>query len=317
MRAIALNEWGGRDRLELMDLPDPKVGPDTVLIDARAAGVNPVDFKIREGYLAELLPHHFPLILGWDVAGVVAAVGPAVTGFAAGDEVYSYCRKPSLEEGTYAERVAVQARHVAAKPSSLDFTQAAAVPLAGLTAYQALFDALELQSGESVLIQAAAGGVGSFAVQLAARAGAHVIGTASARNHEHVRELGAAEVIDYTQTDVAEAIRGNHPEGVDAVFDMVGGETLTNGFEMLRDGGRLASIAQPPALGEEQQQRGLSARYVFVEPRGDQLAELARAIDAGELAVHVEEVLPLERAADAHERLEAGHVRGKLVLSVG
>lgn len=308
MRAIGIHEFGGRDKLQLLELPEPKVPPDFVKIEIRAAGVNPVDWKIREGRSEPRFPVVFPVVPGWDAAGVVAEVGPAVTEFAPGDEVFAYCRKHFLGEGTYAEHVSVPEASVARKPESLSFEQAAAIPLAGLTAYQALFLAAGLTAGERVLVSAASGGVGSFAVQLAIDAGAEVVGVASRQHRDRVLELGAYEVIDRTR-DVVEAARELAPDGVDVVFDLYGDERLGNA---LRDEGRLVSIAAPPSYRE----RGVVSSYVFVRPDGEQLEELAGLADDGRLLVDIAEVLPLEDAARAHELSEAGHVRGKLVLRV-
>jgi NADPH:quinone reductase-like Zn-dependent oxidoreductase len=306
VRAVGVREFGGRDKLELLDLPQPKLPPESVLIRIHAAGVNPVDWKMREGRLEPSWPHVFPVVPGWDAAGVVERVGPAVTEFKPGDEVFSYCRKQFVGDGAYAEYVVVPETSVAHKPRSLDFEHAAALPLTGLTAYQALFNAAGLVAGETVLVHAAAGGVGSFAVQLAADAGAEVIGTASEQNTEYVLGLGATEVIDYRERDFVEGVREAYPEGVDVVFDTIGGETQARSRELLRPEGRLVSIAQPPRDG----------LYVFVRPDGEQLAELAELVDEGRLAVHLTEVVPLEEAARAHELSEAGNVRGKLVLRV-
>jgi NADPH:quinone reductase-like Zn-dependent oxidoreductase len=308
MRAIGIHEFGGRDKLQLLELPEPKVPPDFVKIEIRAAGVNPVDWKIREGRSEPRFPVVFPVVPGWDAAGVVAEVGPAVTEFAPGDEVLAYCRKHFLGEGTYAEYVSVPDAAVARKPESLSFEQAAAIPLASLTAYQALFHTAGLTAGERVLVSAAAGGVGSFAVQLAIDAGAEVIGVASEQHRERVLELGAYEVIDRSR-DVVEAARELVPDGVDVVFDLYGDERLG---DAVRDEGRLVSIAAPPSYAE----RGVVSSYVFVRPDGEQLEELAALADDGRLLVDIAEVLPLENAARAHELSEAGHVRGKLVLRV-
>ncbi|MBA3384821.1 MAG: NADP-dependent oxidoreductase [Actinobacteria bacterium] len=308
MRAIGIHEFGGRDKLQLLDLPEPKVPPDFVKIRLRAAGVNPVDWKLREGRLEPRFPVVFPVVPGWDAAGVVAEVGPAVTEFALGDEVYSYCRKHFIGEGTYAEYVSVPDVYVARKPESLSFEQAAAIPLAGLTAYQALFLAAGLTAGERVLVSAAAGGVGSFAVQLAIDAGAEVIGVAREQHRDRVLELGAYEVIDRSR-DVAEAVRELVPDGVDVVFDLYGDERLG---DAVRDGGRIVSIASPPSYSE----RDVVSSYVFVRPDGEQLEELAALTDDGRLLVDIAEVLPLEDAARAHELSADGHVRGKLVLRI-
>jgi NADPH:quinone reductase-like Zn-dependent oxidoreductase len=308
VRAIGIHEFGGRDQLQLLELPEPKVPPDFVKIEVRAAGVNPVDWKLREGRLEPRFPVSFPVVPGWDAAGVVAEVGPAVTEFAPGDEVYAYCRKHFIGEGTYAEYVSVPDAYVARKPKSLSFEQAGAIPLAGSTAYQALFLSAGLTAGERVLVSAAAGGVGSFAVQLAIDAGAEVIGVASEQHRERVLELGAYEVIDRSR-DVVEAALELAPKGVDVAFDLYGDAQLG---DAVRDGGRLVSIASPPSYSE----RGVVASYVFVRPDGEQLEELATLADDGRLLVDIAEVLPLEEAARAHELSEGGHVRGKLVLRV-
>lgn len=315
MRAVGIREFGGRERLEVMDVPEPKVGADTVLIRVRAAGVNPVDWKIREGRLEPAWPHVFPVVPGWDVAGTVERVGPAVTTVAPGDEVFAYCRKHFVGEGAYAELVTAPETSVARKPASLDFEHAGALPLTALTAYQALFGGAGLTAGETVLVQAAAGGVGSFAVQLAADAGAEVIGTASEANHEYVLGLGAVEAVDYAERDVVEAVREIAPGGVDVVLDVLGGDALRRSVDAVRDEGRIVSIAQPPT-DDVFRQRGIEAVYVFVRPDAEQLAELGELADENRLFVHLEDVLPLEDAARAHEVIEAGHVRGKLVLRI-
>lgn len=308
MRAIGIHEFGGRDKLQLLELSEPKVPPDAVKIRVRAAGVNPVDWKLREGRLEGRFPHVFPVVPGWDAAGVVEEVGPDVVEFTPGDEVFAYCRKHFVGEGTYAEYVSVPATFVARKPERFSYEQAGAMPLASLTAYQALFRRAGLVAGERVLVPAAAGGVGSFAVQLAIDAGAEVIGIAGEQNRRRVLELGAHDVIDRSQ-DVVEAVREVAPEGVDVAFEIFPDERLG---ETVRDGGRLVSIVQPPSY----RQRGVAPSYVFVRPDGELLEELAALADDGRLVVDLHEVLPLEEAARAHELSEAGHVRGKLVLKV-
>jgi NADPH:quinone reductase-like Zn-dependent oxidoreductase len=306
---MGIREFGGRDRLEELELPKPKVPPDAVLIRVRAAGVNPVDWKIREGRLDARFPHVFPVVPGWDAAGVVEEVGPGVVEFAPGDEVFAYCRKPFIGEGTYAELVSVPVTSVATKPAALSFEQAGALPLTGLTAYQALFFAAGLTAGESVLVHAAAGGVGSMAVQLAVDAGAEVIGVARDENRERVLGHGAYEVVDHTKGDVAEAVREVVPEGVDVALEVFPDETLGNA---VRDEGRLVSLVAPPSYAE----RDVVPLYVFVRPDGEQLEELSTLADDGRLTVDVQEVFPLAEAARAHELSEGGHAHGKLVLRV-
>jgi NADPH:quinone reductase-like Zn-dependent oxidoreductase len=247
-------------------------------------------------------------VIGWDAAGVVDEVGPGVVEFAPGDEVMAYCRKHFVGEGTYAEYVTVPTTFAARKPAQLSFEQAAGLPLVGLTASQALFFAAGLVAGERVLIPAAAGGVGSLAVQLAADAGAEVIGVASEANRDRVLELGAYEVIDRSRAP-SHAVRELVPEGVDVAIEVYPDETLG---DAVRDGGRLVSLVAPPSYRE----RGVTPSYVFVRPNGEELEELAVLAEESRLVVDVQEVLPLEEAARAHELSEAGHARGKLVLRI-
>lgn len=237
MKAISYSGYGGPEVLEYGEVRDPKVGPDTVLVKVRAAAVNPVDWKAREGYLAPALDAVFPVIPGWDVSGVVVQPGASVTEFATGDEVIGYVREDFLSRGTFAEYVAAPVRTLARKPRNLTYEEAAGLPLAGLTAYQVLTGALAVQEGDVVLVHAAAGGVGSIAVQLGRHLGARVIGTASERNHDFLRELGA-EPVTYGE-GLAERVRALAPEGVDAVFDTVGGEALKVSADLLAPGGRL------------------------------------------------------------------------------
>jgi NADPH:quinone reductase-like Zn-dependent oxidoreductase len=308
MRALVATRYGGNDVLELTEVPDPKVGPDSVLVRTRAVGVNPVDWKIVRGYLDGAFPTHFPLIPGWDVAGVVEAAGPAVTELAPGDEVLAYDREDHVQLGTLAELVAVPLRCVAAKPAGLSWVDAAALPLAGLTAYQSVHEGVGVKAGDTVLVHAAAGGVGSFAVQLAVRAGARVIGTASPANHPHVRSLGA-EPVAYGDA-LVDRVRDLAPDGVDAVLDFVGGPAMDVTPDLLATGGRVASVADPRVLE-------MGGRYVFVRADSAQLAELARLAAAGELRVPIRETFGFEQAVDALARVEEGHGAGKVVVDFG
>jgi NADPH:quinone reductase-like Zn-dependent oxidoreductase len=310
VRAVAIDEFGGREKMQLRDLPEPKMAPDCVTVRLRAAGVNPVDWKTRIGRQEPRFACHFPLVLGWDMAGVVERAGPSSRGVAVGDEVMAYARKQWLEEGTYAEVAVVPDSYLVPRPAPMDFVAAAALPLAGLTAYQVLVDWLEIGPGQTVVVPAAAGGVGHLAVQIARDRGAQVIGTAGPDNQEFIRGLGVDMALDYHDDWVGQ-IREAHPDGVDAFFDTVGEETQEQGAGLLREGGRIASIIDP---GVKERPGGL---YVFVRPSGSQLAELGRMVEAGRLTVHVQETFPLERAADSHAVLEEGHVRGKLVLEIG
>jgi NADPH2:quinone reductase len=313
MNAIAINEFGGRDKLRLMDLPDPEPGEDEVLIQVRAAGVNPADWKIREGMLRNMLPHEFPVIPGWDAAGVIVENGKNANRLSEGDEVFAYCRKPVVKDGTYAERIAVSEDNVALKPESMSFEEAATVPLAALTAYQALFGSGLLKAHETVLIHAAAGGVGTFAVQLAKACGARVLGTASETRHRYLLELGADVHLDYTSTDYRKTTRAVCPDGVDMVLDCVGGETLQGSVDIIKSDGRVISITDPVGV-VELAKKGVNAGFVFVQPIREELERLAELIDADQLRTHISASFQLEEAAKAHELSESGHTCGKIVL---
>ncbi|MEU4682637.1 NADP-dependent oxidoreductase [Streptomyces xinghaiensis] len=304
MKAVTINSYG--ETPKLTDVPEPKVGPDSVLVRVKAAGVNPVDWKITAGYLDPVLQTNFPLIPGWDVAGVVEAVGPAITEFAVGDEVIGYNRQDVAQFGTYAELVAAPVRVLARKPASLGWQQAAGVPLAGLTAYQAL-RAAGAAEGDTVLVHAAAGGVGSFAVQIAAARGARVIGTASERNHDYLRSLGA-EPVTYGD-GLADRVRELAPEGVDVALDFVGGDAIPASLDLAKSAARVVSVVDPGIAGS-------GGRYVFVRPDAADLTALGELADAGKLTVNVDKELPLEQAAEAFRLSQEGRTRGKIVLTV-
>lgn len=308
MKAVRIHQYGGPEVLVYEEIDRPQIAADEVLIQVYAAGVNPVDWKIREGYLQEFLPYKLPLTLGWDLSGVVVEVGSQVNQFQPGDEVYS---RPSIERnGTYAEFIAVKAAEVAPKPKSIDHIQAAGVPLAGLTAWQSLFDAAQLSAGQTVLIHAAAGGVGTAAVQLAKAKGAKVVGTASSRNLELVRSLGADQAIDYQATPFEQAV-----SDVDVVFDTIGGEVQQRSWQVLKPGGVLVSVVTPPSR-EEAFAHDCRGEYVFIQPNAAQLIEIAALIDAGQVRPIVETVLPLEQAAQAQTLSQQGRTRGKIVLQI-
>ncbi|MFI1003547.1 NADP-dependent oxidoreductase [Streptomyces galbus] len=307
MKGISYSRYGGPEVLEYGEVRDPKVGPDAVLVEVRAASVNPVDWKARAGYLDGMLEAVFPVVPGWDVSGVVVQPGVSVTEYAAGDEVIGYVREDFLSRGTFAEYVAAPVRTLARKPRSLSFEEAAGLPLAGLTAYQVLTKALQVGRGDTVLVHAAAGGVGSMAVQIARHLGARVIGTAGERNHDFVRSLGG-EPVAYGD-GLADRVRGLAPEGVDAAFDTVGGDALKASVNLLTPEGRLASIADGDVTG-------YGGRYVWVRPDADDLAHLSELADRGVVTVPVAQTFPLERAADAYRLSEEGHARGKIVVTV-
>jgi NADPH:quinone reductase-like Zn-dependent oxidoreductase len=306
VKGMAYDRFGGEDVLTLRDdLPEPPVGPDVVLVRAHAAGVNHVDIGIREGHRRGAYPHHFPIVPGWDVSGVVEAVGPAVVAFAPGDEVFGYVRRDEVQWGTTAELVPAPQRCLAHKPQSLSFAEAGALPLAGLTAYQALTEALDVGEGDRVLVHRASGGVGFCAVQIAVALGAEVIGTAGPRNHGFLTDAGATQVLEYSAGPISEQLS----EPVDAVLDLVGGDALADAPKQVRDGARIVSVVDPAV-------NDMGGRYVFVRPDQHDLEELGRMADAGQLRVPIAKAFPLERTAEAQRMVAGGHVRGKVVVTL-
>ena len=313
MRTIAVKTFGGP--IALIDLPTPEIVAGEVLIRVRAAGVNPFDWKVAHGALEDQMKHRFPLILGFDAAGVIERVGADVTQLAEGEEVYGYLFKPVIGDGTYAEYVGASATIVAKKPVTVGFAEAAALPTPGLTAMD-LVDAVDTREGETILIVGATGGVGSYATQLAARGGAHVIATARQTNEELVRRLGAAETIDHTTEDLVDAVRMAQPGGIDAVIDVVSDrEALGRISTLVNEGGRLASSVYAADV-EGLARRGIVAMNVSMQPDARRLGELSRMVDAGELSVTLDRTFPLEKAAEALEERRTGHVRGKLALLI-
>jgi NADPH:quinone reductase-like Zn-dependent oxidoreductase len=309
VKAIAQTEFGDAEVLVMRELPDPPIALDQVLVEVRAAGVNPVDRLVRMGYVAGSTPCHFPLVPGWDVAGVVRAVGPAVDGFAVGDEVFGYQRKDHVQNGAYAELIAATERGLAHKPASLSFVEAGALSLTGLTALQSLRK-VGVSSGDTVLVHAAAGGVGHLAVQVARILGAaRVIGTASPRNHGFLRSLGAEPVAygDALVDNVAELVGGDGL--VDVALDCVGGAALNDSPALVRDPARIVSIVDTNVLE-------LGGRYAYAKPVREDLDWLAGQAGSGALKVEVQQTFPLAQAAEAHRLLEGKHVRGKVVLTV-
>ena len=315
MRAVVFDAFGGAEKLRLAEVHKPAPVAGEVLIEVHAASVNPVDWKIREGMLADLFPYEFPITPGWDAAGVVAGLGKDVTAFRVGDKVYAYCRKPKVRHGTYADYVTMAADAVAPMPRNLDFAAASTIPLTGLTAWQSLFDTGKLSAGQKALIHAGAGGVGSLAIQFAKTAGAVVYTTARGRNHAYVKGLGADAAIDYTREKFVDAVRALAPEGVDLVFDTVGEHVQRESYKTLKRGGMLVSIVNLPESGEAERY-GARTNFVFVSPNGGQLREIAALIEAGKVRPAEYEVMPLDRAAEAQERSRTGHVRGKIVLNI-
>ncbi|MHA6616031.1 NADP-dependent oxidoreductase [Pseudonocardia sp. DLS-67] len=312
MRVVRQQEWGGPDALAVVEAPAPAPAPTEVLVRVVAAGVNPVDVYTRRG-LAYNRVLGLPFVNGWDASGVVEEVGYGVTRFRRGDRVFGMPRFP-FEAGCYAEYLVAPSRHLALIPDGLGFAEAAALPLAGLTAWQMLVDAAQVAPGDRVLVSAAAGGVGHLAVQIAKARGAYVIATASAAKHGFVTGLGADEVVDHTAVDVAEAVRD-----VDVVIQMFGGEPALRALSCLRPGGIMVNAqgAWTEGMAERAAELGVRATWFLVEPDAAGLEELARLVADGRLAVHVSARFPLAEVAAAHASIAEGRTIGKVVLTVG
>jgi NADPH:quinone reductase-like Zn-dependent oxidoreductase len=311
MNAVRIHNYGGPEVLKYEDAPRPQPAKGEVLIQVHATSVNPIDWKVRAGYMKDFISHSLPLILGWDVSGVIeeVATNSAAGGrFKKGDEVYSL--PDHTRNGAYAEYIVVRESEVALKPNALHHVRAAAVPLAALTAWQALFDTAQLQPGQRVLIHGAAGGVGHFAVQLAKWKCAHVIGTASAKNHEKLYQLGADELIDYT-TQRFENVARN----IDVVLDTIGGDTQERSWNVLKKSGILVSLVQAPSENKAKE-HGVHGIRLGAQANGRKLAEIAKIIDSGKVAPVIDRILPLSEARRAHELSQSGHTRGKIVLRV-
>lgn len=310
MKAAVINHYGGREQLEVIDMPIPKIESDEVLVENMATSINPIDYKAREGLLKRMFQWQFPVILGWDIAGIVASIGDDVTGFKVGDPVFA---RPDIDSkganGSYAEYTAVKANKLAIKPNNISFVEAAAVPLAGLTALQMLRK-IQLSSNQKILIQAGAGGVGIYAIQLAKMLGAYVVTTASQNNHEFVKSLGADSVIDYHKGNIQDVL-----SDFDAVLDTVG--DVDNGIAILKSGGHLVTISNTLT----DQQKKTSDKTVtegWLDPNGQDLEILASYIAKGELQIVVDSLYPLTTKGiqSAQERSETHHARGKVVVQI-
>ncbi len=334
MRAFVLTKYGGPDVAELRDVPPPEPGPGEIRIDVKAAGLNPVDFKTREGKLRLINRYALPVVLGCELSGVVASVGDGVTRFRPGDEVLARVAKDRL--GAFAETACVHEDLVAKKPRAIDFVHAAALPLAALTALQALRDELAITEGMRVFIPGGAGGVGTFAIQIAKHLGAMVATTASSRGRALVARLGADLIVDYTAQDFTKELRE-----YDAAFDLVGGDALRRAFSVVRRGGKVVSIAGLPepmtatrdlhrgaglatlfwfasaGLRFRAWRAGVAYRYMFMRPSGRDLEVLATLIEAKKLEVVVDRVFPFAKIAEAFAYLERGHAKGKVVVTMG
>lgn len=310
MKAIVIDQYGGKEQLKEREVETPSIAENQVLVEVHATSVNPIDWKLREGYLKDMLPWEFPIILGWDVAGVVREIGSQVRHFHVGDRVFA--RPATTRQGTYAEFVPVDENLLARMPEIMSFEQGAAIPLTGLTAWQCLVEMGHIKKGEKVLIHAGAGGVGSMAIQIANSIGCFVATTASDKNDELVTSLGANRVIDYHEEDFSEVL-----EDFDFVLDTMGGEILEKSYGVLKRGGRLVSIAGQPDEAKAEQ-LGISANSFWLEPDGAQLKKLADLFITGEVRPEVGHVFHLteQDVRQAHELSESHHARGKIVIKV-
>ena len=310
MRAAQINDYGDKDVLQFTDeAPKPTIGAGQVLVEAYAAGINPFDYKVRAGMTRGMAELTFPATLGGDVAGVVAEIGDGVEGLEVGQEVYGQAN-PLSGQGSFAEFVPVSASSIAPKPESIDLVTAAALPLAAVSAYQALVDTLKVQPGQRVLIHGGSGGIGSCAIQIAKDLGAYVFTTASPTELDYVRSLGADEVIDYTSQKF-EDIATN----LDAVYDTVGGETCKRSFATLKAGGQMVSMVEQPD-GELAKKHEVTASMQFTTLTTERLNAVTKLVDAGKLNITIDKTYPLEQAAEAVEYLHDGHHRGKVVLKI-
>jgi NADPH:quinone reductase-like Zn-dependent oxidoreductase len=308
MNAIRIHNHGGPEVLLYEEAPRPQVRDSEVLIRVHAAGVNPLDCKVRAGELKRVIQHKLPLIPGWDVSGVVEEVGAGVSRFKTGDEVFAMA--DPTRDGAYADYIAVREAMVAMKPKSLHHVRAAATPVSALTAWRSLLDLGHLQSGQRILIHGGSGGVGHFAVQLAKWKGAYVIATASTKNQELLGKLGADESIDYMSQKFEDVVHN-----VDIVLDTIGGETQGRSWRVPKKGGALISLVQPPSE-QKWNQFGVRGIMCKVQPDGAQLSKIAKLIDSAKLKPTIDRVLPLREARRAHELTQNGHIRGKIVLRV-
>lgn len=306
MKAAIINAYGGT--IEITDIPKPAFAKDSVLVEVHAASLNPIDNIVRAGYLKDMMPITFPYILGYDLSGVVREVGKDVTKFKVGDAVYS---RPNQEDsGSLAAFARVKEAELALKPKAISHEDAASIPLAGLTAWQALFDKAGLQSGQKILIHAGSGGVGTLAIQMAKNAGAYVATTVSAKNADLVRSLGADLVIDYKTEKFDEVI-----SDYDVVFDMLGGETLARSFKVLKKGGCLVSIKGQDE-NDNAKKFGVRFEWFFMEPNGDQLATIAALINDGKIRPIIDSTYAMSEVSQAYDRLADGHAVGKIVVKV-
>lgn len=307
MKAVFYEQFGGPGVLTYGEQPEPKVGPDSVLVDVKATSVNPVDWKIMGGYMDAMMYAHFPVIPGWDLAGVVNTPGVSVEEFQPGDEVIGYVRMDAVQHGTFAEQVAAPVRTLARKPRNVSWEQAGTIPLTGLTAYQCLVNVLQVEEGQTVLIHGGSGGVGSYAVQIAKAAGARAIATASESSAGFLTELGAEPIV-YGPGGL-DRIKDAAPDGLDAVLDLAGGDEFAPSLELLKRPDRAVSIVDPAV-------KEMGGHYVFVRPSTPDLEALTGMIEAGSVTPVLDETFRLEHAKLAFERSMEGGNRGNLAVKV-
>lgn len=311
MKAAQIKKYGGSEVVEINNnAPKPAVSEGHLLIEVHAAGINPVDWKIREGYMAQMIPLKFPATLGGDFSGVVVEVGGGVSGFKKGDEVYGQAGALRGGSGSFAEFVLADIKVTARKPKNIDHVEAAALPLTGVSAWQALVDHIGLSRGKKILIHGGAGGIGTVAIQLAKHLAAYVATTAGAKDMQYVQELGADEVIDYKNQSFQDMLKN-----FDAVFDTVGGDTYEKSFKVLRKGGIIVSMLEQPNQ-KLMNQFGVNAIGQFTQVNSERLSRVAELAEKRVIKVHVDKTYPLEQAGEALEFLQTGHPRGKLVLKI-
>ena len=310
MKAVVINKYGSLNELKELEVPTPEIENNQVLLELYATSINPIDWKLRYGYLKEQLPFTFPIILGWDAAGIVKEVGQDVSRFKVGDRVFA--RPATTNRGTYAEYTAVDEDLLARIPDNITFEEAAAVPLAGETAWQCLVDFSDIKAGDKVLIHAGAGGVGSYAIQFAKHFGAYVASTASDRNKELLNELGVDQFINYKNQDFSELL-----SDYDIVLDTMGGEVMNKSFKVLKEGGKLVSIAGVPDE-ERAKQKGIKAGSYWLNPSGKQLSEIANIMERGIVKSIIGHVMPFteEGIKEAHKLSETHHAKGKIVIKM-
>jgi NADPH:quinone reductase len=321
MKVVVLEEFGGPEVLQYKDIAIPVMGSGQALVKVHASGVNPADWKMREGYLAQAFTHQFPVVPGWEMAGTIENIDDKVSRFSVGDKIYCYNRLDVVQHGTFAEYSLADVDMLAAMPGNIDYATASTIPLTALTAWQVIVDIADLKAGETVLITAGAGGVGGFAIQIAKYIGAKVCATASKQNHEYLRSLGADKVIDYRTENISQCVHELAKDGVDVVFDCTGSEDVRINFEYVKkDSGRVVTINglldTVPVLDECGKLHGVKAALHFVEPSGEQLAKITKLIESGDILPLPVETYPLEQANRALQLSQEGHVRGKLALII-